>query len=195
MNAHTYPSAKRPPPTDGADVRTRYDRFSIILHWLTAVIVLSQFVLAESWEWFARPTRGQMIVAHMSFGIILSVVIVVRLVWRLLPGHRIPSAVSGWADIASRSVQWALYALLVAAAVLGFVLRWSGDESMSFFGLLLAPPFAPFSEAAQHQIEELHELTGWAIVILAAGHAAAALHHHYVLRDQVLARMLPRLRR
>jgi cytochrome b561 len=41
----------------------------------------------------------------------------------------------------------------------------------------------------------LHELNGWAIVILAAGHAAAALFHHYVLRDPVLSRMLPSVRR
>lgn len=84
--------------------------------------------------------------------------------------------------------------MLAAEAVLGFVLRWAGNESMSFFGLLLAPPFAPFSKSAHHFIGELHELNGWAISILSTCHAAAALYHHYVLRDQVLSRMSPSLR-
>jgi cytochrome b561 len=43
-------------------------------------------------------------------------------------------------------------------------------------------------------VGDIHNLNGWAIIILAAGHAAAALHHHYVLRDQVLSRMLPSVR-
>jgi cytochrome b561 len=135
-----------------------------------------------------------MIVSHMSFGIILSAVIVARLAWRLLPGHQVAPAVSGWTEMASRAVHYLLYAMLAAEAVLGFVLRWAGDESMSFFGLLIPPPFAPFSKAAHHQLGELHELNGWAIIILAAGHAAAALYHHYVLRDRVLSRMLPAVR-
>ena len=176
------------------DDRTVYDNVSVFLHWLTALLVLSQFALAETWEWFARPTRHLMIVAHMSFGIILSAVIVARLVWRLLPGHQVAPAVSGWTEMASKGVHYLLYAMLVAEAALGFVLRWAGDESMSFFGLLIPPPFAPFSKAAHHQLGELHELNGWAIIILAAGHAAAALYHHYVLRDRVLSRMLPAVR-
>jgi cytochrome b561 len=176
------------------DDRTVYDNFSVFLHWLTVLLVVSQFALAETWEWFARPTRHLMIVAHMSFGIILSAVIVIRIVWRLIPGHQISPAVSGWTEMASKAVHYLLYAMLAAEAVLGFVLRWAGDESMSFFGLLLPPPFAPFSKSAHHLVGELHELNGWAIIILSAGHAAAALYHHYVLRDRVLSRMLPGVR-
>jgi cytochrome b561 len=84
--------------------------------------------------------------------------------------------------------------MLAAEAVLGFVLRWSGNESMSFFGLPLAAPFAPFSKPAHHLVGDSHNLNGWAIIVLAAGHAAATLYHHYVLRDRILSRMLPLVR-
>jgi len=195
MTTESTSTIKRLARVAAGDDRTTYDTFSIALHWLTAALVLIQIVLAATWEWFGRPTERLMVVAHMSFGIILSVVIVIRLAWRALPGHQVARATSGWADVAARTVHLLLYAMLVAEAVLGFVLRWAGAESMLFFGWSIPPPFAPFSKPAQHLVEELHELNGWAIVILAAGHAAAALYHHYVLRDPVLSRMLPPVRR
>lgn len=191
MNPDTNPTLNKLTRIAAGDDRTRYDNFAIFLHWITVILVLAQFGLAETWGWFARPTRHVMIVTHMSFGIILSVVIVTRIVWRLIPGHQMPAAVSGWTEKASKAVHYLLYAMLAAEAVLGFLLRWSGNEAMSFFGLLLPPPFSPFSKPAHHLVGELHNLNGWAIIILAAGHAAAALYHHYVLRDRVLSRMLP----
>jgi cytochrome b561 len=86
------------------------------------------------------------------------------------------------------AVHYLLYGLLAA---LGFVLRWSGDEAMSFFGLPIPPPFAPFSKPAHHLVGEAHDIVGWVIILAAAGHAAAALFHHFRLRDDVLWRMLP----
>jgi cytochrome b561 len=176
------------------DDRTHYDPFAITLHWLTVALVATQFVLSQTWDWFTRPTERLMIVAHMSFGMILAAVIVVRVGWRLIPGHQMPPAVSGWVELASKAVHYLLYVMLAAEAVLGFLLRWSGNEAMSFFGLQIPPPFAPFSKPAHRLIGDLHNWNGWAIVILATGHALAALYHHYVLHDRVLSRMLPTVR-
>jgi cytochrome b561 len=173
------------------DDRTRYDSFAITLHWLTAALVITQFALAELWEFTSRPTRHLMIVTHMSLGIILTAVLIVRIAWRLVPGHQVRAVASGWVELASKVVHYLLYGLLAAEAVLGFVLRWSGSEAMSFFGLLIPPPFAPLSREAHHLVNEVHEWIGWAIIMLAIGHALAALFHHYVLRDDVLWRMLP----
>jgi cytochrome b561 len=176
------------------DDRTRYDGVAITLHWATALLVVIQFLLAEFWGFAERPTRHGMIVAHMSFGILLSVVIVARIAWRLTPGHSVEDAATGLIELASKAVHYALYALLVIQAALGFVLRWSGNQAMSFFGLLIPPPFAPFSKPAHHLVGAAHDWAGWTIIILACGHAAAALFHHYILRDDVLWRMLPGVR-
>ena len=173
------------------DDRTRYDDFAVTLHWLTVLLVLAQFALAELWDLAERPTRHVMIVTHMSFGILLAVVLVVRIAWRLTPGHRVRPAATGRVELASEAVHYLLYGLLAAEAVLGFVLRWSGDEAMSFFGLPIPPPFAPFSKPAHHLVGEAHDVVGWTIIVVAAGHAAAALFHHFRLRDDVLWRMLP----
>ena len=177
------------------DDGTNYDSVAIALHWTTAVLVLIQFALSQLWGLFARPARHLLVAAHMSFGILLAVVIAVRLIWRLIPGHQVSLLDIGWVRLASKVMHYALYALLASEAVLGFVLRWSGDEAMSFFGLQIAAPFAKWSSGAHHQVGEFHEWIGWAIVIIAVGHAAAALYHHYALRDRVLGRMLPWARR
>lgn len=175
--------------------RTRYDDFAIALHWTTVALVLLQFALGETWGWFARPARHLMVVTHMSFGIILSVVILVRLIWRFLPGHQVRPAVAGSVEMASKAVHWLLYAMLIFQAVSGYVLRWSGGESMSFFGLQIPPIIPTVSKPTNHFIGDLHNWSGWAIVILAIGHAGAALYHHFGLHDQVLVRMLPQGRK
>ena len=175
-----------------AATRTRYDGVSIALHWITVVLVLLNFASAGLWGLFARPTRHLMIVSHMSLGILLSIVVVVRIAWRLLPGHQVEPASRGWDDRLAKGVQYLLYLLLLAQSVLGYLVRWSEGEAMSFFGLLIPPPFAPMTRAEHHTLMERHNQIGWAIIVIAAGHAAAALYHHFVLRDRVLVRMLPR---
>lgn len=173
------------------DDRTHYDGCARTLHWLTALLVFAQFGLAELWGFAARPTREMMIVTHMSLGILLTVVIIARISWRLMPGHRVRPADSGWVELASKTAHYALYGLLALEVVLGYLFRWSGGEAMSFFGLLIPPPFAPFSKPAHQLIADAHDWTAWVIMILAAGHAAVALLHHFVLHDDVLWRMLP----
>jgi len=177
------------------DDRTSYDTVSIALHWATVILVLMQFALSQICGFVPRPTRHLLIVTHMSFGMLLSAVIVVRILWRVSPRHQAPVSSAGWVELAAKAIHYLLYALLVSEAVLGFLLRWSGNESMSFFGLEIAPPFAPFSKAVHHNIGEAPEFTGWTIILVAAAHAGAALFHHFVVRDTVLLRMLPRIRR
>lgn len=171
--------------------RARYDNVAIGLHWLTVALVFANFALAQTWEGFPRPTRHLMVVAHMSFGILLAAAVVARVAWRLIPGHQVRSAVSGLTERAAAAVHWLLYLLLAVSAVLGFVLRWTEGEAMSFFGLQIPSPMATVSRPTHHLIGEAHEWVGWAIIVLAAGHAAAALYHHFIVRDSVLRRMLP----
>lgn len=173
------------------DLGKNYDNVAITLHWLTALIVVIQFALGQSWGWFPRPTRHLMVVTHMSFGILLTLVVVLRVLWRFIPQHHVQSLETGLVRIASTIVHYVLYGLLVTEAVLGFLSRWEGNEAMSFFGLQIPPPFTGSGQKVAHQVQDIHNWVGWAIIILALGHALAALYHYYFLRDRVLGRMLP----
>ena len=172
--------------------RSRYDSVSMALHWLTVLLVLSLFALGELWGYAHRPLRHELVVLHMSLGILLGLAVAARIAWRLTPGHQVAPAVTGLTETLARSVHWLLYALLVIQSLFGWMVRWSEGEAMSFFGLLIPSPLTPVPRETHHVLQEVHGWVGWTIVILALGHGAAALYHHFVLRDSVLVRMLPR---
>jgi len=174
------------------DDGTNYDNVAIALHWMTALLVVANFLLAQTWDWFAKPVRGVMEDTHMSFGVLLTAVVATRLVWRLIPGHQISSLEAGWVRLSSKATHYVLYLLLVAEAALGFTFRWGAGRPMEFFGLGIPPLIGQLSRPLRHQLREFHEWIGWAIIIIAMIHAAAALYHHYELKDRVLLRMLPR---
>jgi len=173
------------------DDGTNYDSVAIGLHWATAFLVFANFALAKTWDWFAKPTQSLMEDTHMSFGVLLTLVILARLAWRWVPGHQVSSLEAGWMRIASKGTHYLLYALLVVEIVLGFTFRWGAGRPMEFFGLGIPPMISEISRPLRHDLRQFHEWIGWAIVIAAVIHAAAALYHHYVLKDRVLQRMLP----
>jgi cytochrome b561 len=178
------------------DDGTNYDKVAIALHWATALLVVANFALAETWDYFAKSSQDSMQALHMSFGVLLAMVVLARLVWRLIPGHQVSSLEIGWVRAASKGTHYLLYALLVTAVALGFAVQWSRGHPVSFFGLFDIPgPFGPFERPVRRDLKEIHNYVAWAIIILVALHAAAALYHHYVLKDRVLERMLPAARR
>ena len=177
------------------DEGATYDGVSVALHWITVALVLIQFGFSKTWHLFARPMRREMIMLHMEFGILLGLSVMARIVWRLSPGRQRPPAHSGWVEPASKAVYYLLYALILSEFVLGFVLRWSGGEAMIFFGLPIPPIGVPYvSRATNDSIGVIHSLVGWVIIILGAGHALAGVYHQFVVKDGVLARMIPALR-
>lgn len=174
------------------DDGTNYDEVAISLHWATAVLVLIQFLTAFTWDYFARDTRETMQSVHISLGILLTAVVLARVIWRLMPGHQISSLDVGLIRLLSKGVHYLLYLLLVAQAATGFLFRWAQGHPAEFFGLFGIPsPFGAMAKATRHQIHEIHQWIGYSIVIIALGHALAALYHHYRLHDRVLGRMFP----
>lgn len=175
-----------------APTEDRYDSVTIGFHWLTAVLVLALFATGALREYAPRAWHLFWLEGlHVSVGIAFAVVLIGRLVWRFVGGRRLAAAAKDFTGMLSRLVHWLLYLLLAVQVVLGFSLRWLQGEDFSFFGLFSIPSLLTTNRALAHAIADWHSWAAWALVIIAGGHAAAAIYHRYVLKDAVLKRMLP----
>jgi cytochrome b561 len=168
-----------------------YDRRTIVLHWVTAALVVSLWALGQSIDWF--PKGSPRIVArstHISLGVLLALVLVARIHWRS-GGQAIhlPPAGLGRLDRVATLAHRALYALLIATVALGLVNTWVRGDTI--FNLFKIQPFQAYDKGLRESVEDWHALAANALLVLAFLHAAAALLHHVVLKDGVLRRMLP----
>jgi len=178
----------------------RYGAVSQALHWLTAILVVAAWLLGTFDDVLPKgPARDAGLFAHIAFGLAILALLAVRLPWRLAdpppnpePG---PAAAGIWAQRLAHLTHWALYALLVGVVGAGIVLQFARGRPLPLFGLAeIASPWTA-DRAFARSVKEVHEVFANALLALAILHAAAALFHHWILRDRTLVRMLPRSRR
>jgi cytochrome b561 len=169
---------------------SRYDRTTIRLHWTIVILVALQWIGAELSDVLPdRHARAIYWSSHISLGILFALVVGAHLWWRNTRGRHLPNSTEdGW-ETATALVHTALNWLpaVLAALGIGIVLA----RGWTLFGAIRIPMVPGGSRPLARQIHEIHEWTAHVVVLLAIGHAAAALFHHYVLRDGVLGRMLP----
>jgi cytochrome b561 len=190
MNNLSDPTPSATYPVQGDD-DARYDGLSIALHLATAALVFLQFGLAEAWGFFPKADRDLLIIGHLSFGLVLASVIVLRIFWRLTFGRKSFETGQDLIGYIARMMHRALYVLIVAEVALGFLTRWTDNRPLRFFGLAIPSPLGTFSKATGGFVDDIHDVNAWLIMILVGGHTLAALGHHYLLKDCVLRRMLP----
>ncbi len=168
-----------------------YSRLSITLHWLMVLLIAATYATIELRGLFPRGSdpRTLMKSLHVSLGLAIFL-----LVWLRLLGRRLSPApqASGpaWETLAARAAHLALYGLMIGMPLLGWLLLSAEGQPVRLFGLPLPALMSP-SERWAERFEELHEALGVAGYWLIGLHAAAALLHHYLRKDDVLRRMLP----
>lgn len=170
-----------------------YDRHTVLLHWATVVLVLTLWGTAQLIDLFPRgEARYPMRSTHMLLGVLFAGLLARRLWWRATGGRRLDPVGAPLARSASRLVHLLLYTLLVAEVLLGLGNAWvRGDH---FYFLFQIPALDPGNVALKKTVGSLHNFGANLILALAGLHAAAALYHHYGLRDGVLRRMGPTAR-
>lgn len=162
------------------------------LHWLIALSVAGALVLIELKGWLPRGSAARSAVkwGHMQFGLAALLLMLPRLLARLRASvPPIAPALPLWQDRLGRLAHLALYLLVFAVPLLGVTMMLVGGKPWNLLGVPL-PTLNPDPGLAK-QLEELHETAGNALMWLAIFHAAAALFHHFVRRDDTLRRMLP----
>ncbi len=171
----------------------RYGRASIALHWITLALLVGVYACIELREFFPRGSepREALKMWHFMLGLSVFFVVWLRLAARFIGTTPpiIPPAAK-WQTVLAVVVEFALYALMIVLPLLGWLTLSAEGKAIPFFGLQL-PALIAQSEQLAHRTEELHETLATVGYFLIGMHAAAALFHHYVRRDNTLDRMLP----
>ena len=165
-----------------------YDSVTILLHWLTAGIVLAMFALAIWPEVLKGATS-----LHKSLGLILLVIVPLRILWRLTFGRGSDAAVNEplILRLGAKGAHIALYVLLLTTPILGWLYVDARADELKVFGLEL-PMLVYYDRHLQYSLYFWKQIAAYSLLTLIVLHAAAALVHHGLLRrDAVLQSMLP----
>ena len=165
----------------------RYGLAAQALHWVTAVLVLAAWLIAGTW---GRDQTSPILALHQSIGFTVFVLVLLRLVWRLFDTRPTEPAMPTWMSLAGRVSHWLLYGLLVAIPLTAIVGSWLEGHSITVYGNAIAPMIGA-SRGVGHLMLEIHQLLGTTLIWIAGLHAAAAIFHHFFLKDRVLRQMLP----
>jgi cytochrome b561 len=175
--------------------RERYSRVAIWLHWTIALLVILNLAVGLLHD--SVPALRAWMGAHKALGMTVLVLSIARLAWRI--EHRpppLPSLMPGWEKGLAHTAHAILYVMMIGMPLTGWLMV-SGSAKrnpFSWFGLFDIP-LLPVSKAFGSFGHEAHEILGWMMLALVVAHVAAALRHHLLLRDEVLARMAPLLSR
>ena len=170
---------------------TSYSFASRCFHWLTAVLVLAAFVQSPGGpeeRVFGAANRDSLTL-HESLGLAVFVTTLLRLAHRAWAPAPAPVAMPAWMHWAAGITRWLLYFLLAFIPLSAIFGSWMGGHALSFYFGGIASPWATSQTLGQTALA-LHKQAGDAIMWLAGLHAAAALYHHFILKDGVLRSML-----
>jgi cytochrome b561 len=168
-----------------------------LLHWLTAFLVLGQWLLGLYMTSLGPEALAEKFVLyqrHKSLGLVVFALTLVRLVWRASEPARpdLPPTVPVWQRRAAAATHALLYLLLLAMPITGFLAAAASPLGIPtlLFGVIPIPhPIGPDARL-EALLLAAHRTQGWILAALLAVHTAAALKHHLIDRDGVLLRMV-----
>jgi len=170
-----------------------YTRVAIGLHWIIAATILGTFALGVYMhELPLSPTKLRLYSYHKWIGVTIFALVLFRLLWRL--GHRPPPpplSMPAWQRRTAAVTHVLLYALTLAIPVSGWLMSSASGFQVVYLGLLPIPDLLAKDKALADQLKDAHEFLNMFMLALVVLHAAAALKHHLLDCDDVLARIFP----
>ncbi len=165
------------------------------LHWLIAALVIVQFVLGVKTAGLPLSLERLILLArHKSLGLTLFALVILRLAWRIYsPPPPQPSQAP--LRTAAQLSHGLLYALLLAMPIIGWLLSSASSLTVSWFGLFSLPNLVTPDRRLAHWMLLTHQTMAWLLLAVIILHIGAAFWHHFILKDNVLTRMLPFTRR
>ena len=174
-----------------------YTRTAIVLHWLVALAMVATFGVGLYMSGLAlSPAKLKIYSWHKWAGVTIFALVLLRLVWRVT--HRPPAPPVGmpaWQHRAAEFAHYLLYALMVAVPLSGWLMSSAKGFQTVYFGVLPLPDLLAKNKELGDALTLVHKTLNFTLAGLVVIHVGAALKHHFFDRDNVLARMLPFIRK
>jgi cytochrome b561 len=182
-----------------------YTRVAITLHWLIAIGILSLIVigLVMTQLHLTTGTKFQLFQLHKSIGITVLGLALLRVAWRL--SHRpppLPSSMPAAERQAAESTHTTLYVFMLGLPLSGWAMVSASPRNIPtvLYGLVHWPHLPVLSTLHDKATVEkvlvyVHVVGAWMLIAVLVLHIGAALRHQFILRDQIMSRMLPLLSR
>ena len=182
------------------NTKERYGRVAQAFHWTIALLFIAQYPLAIiATDVLPRETSEDVsLVAtlfswHKTIGVVIFALAVARVVWALTNPHpRLLNGEKRGEAFLAATIHWVLYAAILLMPLTGMVIHWA---STGFAPLLIPFPehvsFVPATEQVMKTAVTVHGVLAKVVLASIALHAAGALKHHFIDKDQTLVRMLP----
>ena len=171
--------------------KDRYALASIVLHWLMALLMVSAYVvvnIANSLD-HGSAARALSVRIHETLGLTILLLVWLRMVCRWVwAAPPIEPAPSPWQALVGHAVHLLLYGLMVLMPLLGWLTLSARGRPVPFF-IWEFPSLMGPDTGWSHLFRSLHGWGGTLGYVLIGGHAAAALFHHYWVKDNTLRRM------
>ena len=171
----------------------RYTAPARLLHWLMAALLIGLLALGFYMSDLPlSPEKLQLYAWHKWAGVTAFILLAIRLLWRAT--HRppaLPASMSATAQRMAHLGHLALYALMIAIPLSGWLMSSAKGFQTVYFGVLPIPDLLAKNPELGELLATWHGGLNLLLVVTVLGHAAAALKHHFVDRDDVLRRMLP----
>lgn len=174
-----------------------YGMIAQFLHWILAALVFVQIgfgLYAASLP--VSLARLQWLSRHKSLGLAILALALLRLTWRSMNrAPALPDWIPRWQRRTAAATHWLLYALLVLTPLTGWMHASAAGLSVNWFGLFQVPDLLPKQPGLSALMKSVHIGCVALLAFLLLGHVGGALRHAFVLRDEVMHRMLPWQRR
>lgn len=180
---------------DRNDELVRYGAVAQLLHWLVAALIVAIFCVGLYMvELKMSPAKLRLFSYHKWIGVTIFAFALLRVGWRLYrPPPPLPAPLPAWQVRASEISHRLLYLLILAVPLSGWLMSSAKGFQTVYFGVLPIPDVLDKNADLGKWLETVHWALNKSLLGVVIIHIAAALKHHFIDRDGVLLRMLPRL--
>ena len=176
---------------------SRYTGVAIALHWIVALLIIGGFSLGLTMaDMRVSPTKLQYFSWHKWIGITVFLLALARLLWRLRsPDPALPDSMPRWQRVVAKMSHVLLYVLMLVIPISGWLFSSADGVPVVYLGHIPLPDLVAPDKAFAKTLKGIHHDLNWILLAAVIGHVVAALEHHFIARDDILRRMLPRLSR